>query len=120
MSTPNDGRPEADVSEFCLLWTTRLDANMAYRQSTNNGKQPTALPEYLEDEILGRAVDRNGKGCVRASSSLGLKFPDVELSNKPFAPRAAERCGLVVRRSDIDFVRAMPGVLTDWNLDGVA
>lgn len=102
---------KASASDFLIWWTNRPDCNriVAIRHKLK-------WPEYLT-KLFEQRIDMGGRGRLLISTET--KSPDFAQwdEKKPTCRMAHDAWGIVIHASDYQLIGALPGFVTDFNMD---
>lgn len=99
----------ADAAPALYIWWTDQ------RESEEANGNLSGQPRYLREQFASR-YGRNGRGRLWTAATFG----DVAVEpwpETPFARHLGDACaGIVIGADDVDRVRKLPGVITDFRL----
>lgn len=101
----------SDTTQYLVWWTSQVECELIGEEL------PEAVPMYIRKEYRSR-FGRNGRGRLWVADEINSGDMAWDES-KPAARLANERGGIVIRPEDASHVVALPGFLTDWQLDFV-
>lgn len=111
---PEIWKPVYEKNQHVIWWTNMADAELAHAQL--GSMDAPNFPEYIKEQLDDR-MGRNGRGRLWVHESIDVTAMDNWNGTHKNADYCEHSAGIVINASDYNFVKKLPGLVTDLVMD---